>query len=117
MWTVTDGSGNTATANQTVTVNALPSASITTNNSTICNGASATLTAATSSNVALNGLHFNGSGSIAVSSPTSIPVGNSPYTIEAWVKPTAAVYDGIAGWGGYGSTNAVNAFRLTGTTQ
>ncbi len=59
-------------------------------------------------------LNFNGTSTyIAPTSTTNIPVGNSPYTIEAWIKPNGAPANlGIIGWGTYGSTNQVNAFRL-----
>jgi hypothetical protein len=58
---------------------------------------------------------FDGSGDyISISSPT-LPVGDDPYTIMAWIKPTAMGAYGIAGWGNYGSGNQVNAFRLTPT--
>lgn len=57
---------------------------------------------------------FDGSNDyIGVSSPTGIPSGNSPYTIEAWIKPDAYGSKGIVGWGNWGTTNQCNAFRLT----
>jgi hypothetical protein len=63
------------------------------------------------------GLNFDGSNDyINVSSNTNIPVGNSTYTIEAWIKPSGSGNYGIAGWGPYGSHNSVNAFRMNGTT-
>jgi len=40
------------------------------------------------------------------------PLGNSNYTIEAWIKPNSIANNGIIGWGTYSSSNAVNAFRL-----
>ncbi|HNR53092.1 MAG TPA: LamG domain-containing protein [Candidatus Dojkabacteria bacterium] len=61
---------------------------------------------------------FNGSSDyIGVSSPTNIPIGNSPYTIEAWIYPTATGAYGIVGWGTYGTTNWCNALRLYSSTQ
>lgn len=42
-----------------------------------------------------------------------LPVGNSPYTIEAWIKPNVMNSGGIIGWGNYGVNNQVNALRLT----
>jgi hypothetical protein len=41
-----------------------------------------------------------------------LPVGNSPYTIEAWIQPRAMGDDGIVGWGNYGVNNQANALRL-----
>jgi hypothetical protein len=62
------------------------------------------------------GLHFDGANdnvSLPVSTP--VPTGNSNYTIEAWIKPTAMGVYGIIGWGSYGTNNTVNALRLTPT--
>jgi hypothetical protein len=65
-----------------------------------------------------NALMFNGNNHIAVTSAPTIPAGNSAYTIEAWVKPNSILgADGIVGWGNYGNTNEVNAFRFNGPTQ
>lgn len=61
---------------------------------------------------------FNGVNSLInqFSSVAGIPTGNQPYTISAWVQIENKVNDGgIVGWGTYGTTNAVNAFRLTST--
>ena len=61
---------------------------------------------------------FNGTNSVIgqFSSVAGIPTGNSPYTISAWVQIANKTNDGgIAGWGNYGTTNQVNAFRLTNT--
>jgi len=60
-------------------------------------------------------LKFNGSsGNVSFATGTNIPVGNSNYTLSAWIKPTSlGGYGGIIGWGNYGTTNQVNAFRLT----
>jgi len=44
--------------------------------------------------------------------PTGFPVGNSDYTIAAWIRPTATGDRGIIGWGNYGTTRQVNALRL-----
>ena len=61
-------------------------------------------------------LYFDGSNDyVAVSSASNIPIGNSLYTIEAWIKPTAAGAKGIIGWGPWGSGNQTNAFRLNGS--
>ena len=61
---------------------------------------------------------FNGIDSLIgqFSSVAGIPTGNQGYTISAWVQIENKVNEGgIAGWGGYGTTNAANAFRLTST--
>ena len=50
---------------------------------------------------------------VSVSSPSGIPIGNSTYTISAWIRPDTFGTFGIVGWGNYGNTNQVNAFRLT----
>jgi hypothetical protein len=77
------------------------------------NGALAITTVPTPTN---NALAFDGSDDY-VSLPTStpVPVGNSTYTIEAWIKPTSMGVYGIVGWGTYGTTNQVNALRLSPT--
>jgi hypothetical protein len=63
--------------------------------------------------VITGGREFNGSSDyVGVSSPTGVPIGNSNYTIEAWIKPAATGTRGIVGWGNYGSTNQVNALRI-----
>jgi hypothetical protein len=48
------------------------------------------------------------------SAPTGIPIGNSSYTIAAWIKPIAVGglnREGIVGWGNFGTSRQVNAFR------
>ena len=58
-------------------------------------------------------LSFNGSNQyVAIGSTATVPVGNSTYTIEAWIKPTVMGDYGIIGWGNYGTTDQVNALRL-----
>jgi fibronectin-binding autotransporter adhesin len=51
--------------------------------------------------------------------PTNFPVGNSAYTMSAWIygSGNAAALNGygIVGWGTYGTTNLTNAFRTTST--
>ena len=65
-----------------------------------------------------NALRFNGSNNILVSTAPTVPVGNSNYTIEAWVKPnTISGANGIVGWGNWGTVNQVNAFRFNGATS
>lgn len=59
---------------------------------------------------------FNGTNSVIgqFSSVAGIPTGNQPYTISAWVQIANKTNDGgIAGWGNYGTTNQVNAFRIS----
>ena len=52
---------------------------------------------------------------ISVSTNTNIPIGNAPYTIEAWIQPLGSPANlGIIGWGNWGNTNQVNALRLDG---
>lgn len=43
-----------------------------------------------------------------------IPIGDQPYTMLAWIKPTAT--GGIIGWGNYGTNNRVNAVKLDNAT-
>ena len=61
------------------------------------------------------GLLLDGNGdfiSCESSTLTNLPIGNSHYTISVWVK-SAVLQErgGYIGWGGYGSSNRVNAFR------
>ena len=95
----------------TYTVNPTPVPVIVSNGpTTICTTGSVILSTG-------NALTFNGTNDVQVNGST-IPVGNSPYTIEAWVKPTSAPgISGIVGWGNYGTTSQVNAFRFNGPTQ
>ena len=41
-----------------------------------------------------------------------MPIGNSDYTIEAWIQPNSMGNYGIVGWGTYGTTNQVNSLSL-----
>ena len=52
---------------------------------------------------------------VSVATVTNIPVGNSPYSIEAKIKPITLGVEGIAGWGTFGTTNEVNALRIDGS--
>jgi hypothetical protein len=66
-----------------------------------------------------NALYFDGTNDfISVFTNTGIPIGNSNYTIEAWIKPhvftTSTNTNGIIGWGNWSLPNKVNAFRLDG---
>jgi hypothetical protein len=60
-------------------------------------------------------LGFVGLGAHLTAAPPALPTGNSPYTIEAWIKPTVMNAGTIAAWGNFGVNNQVNAFRLTPT--
>lgn len=99
----------------TMVVNSPPVITITSNvPTTICTGSSVTLTALGGGNC----LGFNGSNKITFASTPTIPVGNSTYTLEAWVKPnTVSGANGILGWGNWGGGNQVNALRFNGPTQ
>ncbi|WP_460502899.1 LamG-like jellyroll fold domain-containing protein, partial [Hymenobacter agri] len=58
-------------------------------------------------------LSFNGSGQyVAIGNTATVPLGNSAYTIEAWIKPNQMGDYGIIGWGNYGFNDQVNALRL-----
>ncbi|SFA72941.1 Por secretion system C-terminal sorting domain-containing protein [Flavobacterium swingsii] len=61
-------------------------------------------------------LNFDGANDyVGVTAPTNLPIGNSNYTIEAWIKPSALGERGIVGWGNWGVDNQCNAFRLSPT--
>ena len=52
------------------------------------------------------------------STTTNLPIGNSPYTLSAWVQITGSWGGGMVGIGAnYGSGNSVNAFRTGGTNS
>ena len=59
---------------------------------------------------------FSNSGYLTTSSglfPVNVPTGNSTYTIAAWIDINNANKNGIVGWGNWGATDQVNAFRTT----
>jgi Concanavalin A-like lectin/glucanases superfamily/Secretion system C-terminal sorting domain/Ig-like domain CHU_C associated len=60
-------------------------------------------------------LNFDGVDDYVALPPTAtnIPAGNSNYTIEAWINPSALGDRHIVAWGNYQNTNQVNAFRLS----
>ncbi|GAB2854946.1 LamG-like jellyroll fold domain-containing protein [Hymenobacter ruber] len=63
-----------------------------------------------------NALAFDGADDyVALPNTTPVPTGNGTYTLEAWIKPTAMGVAGIIGWGNWGTTNQVNALRLSPT--
>ena len=59
-------------------------------------------------------LSFNGTNQyLSVPTNAGIPIGNSNYTISLWFKePAVGGGQSFVGWGNYGTTNAVNAFRM-----
>jgi M6 family metalloprotease-like protein len=56
-------------------------------------------------------LGFDGFDDYVTAAPPAIPSGNSPYTIEAWIKPSSMNAGGIVAWGNY-ANNQVNAFVI-----
>ena len=60
------------------------------------------------------GLSVNGAGAYLTGAVSGLPVGNSPYTIAAWIRPSVAGDRGIVGWGNFGTARQVNALRLMG---
>lgn len=82
------------------------------------NGNTGTLNnSVTYSSLSYGNLVFNSSNSdyISFSGTSNIPSGNSNYTISSWFNPSSLGNKGLVGWGNYGSSNEVNAFRLTST--
>lgn len=68
------------------------------------------------------GMDLNGNAALVSASGTlmGLPTGNSSYTIASWINPdTAGVGNagGIVGWGNYGNSNQVVAFRMNGSSQ
>ncbi len=63
-------------------------------------------------------LSLTGAGCLALAGPVAgLPVGNSAYTVAAWMKasPTSSSSArGIVGWGNYGGARQVNALRING---
>ena len=57
-------------------------------------------------------LSFNGTSSYVAVNAQNVPIGNSDYTIEAWIRPNNMGNYGIIGWGTYGTTNQVNSLSL-----
>ena len=77
------------------------------NNGTLTNGP--TFTTSGSGGIVFDGIDDY----IAVGTNYNIPVSSSAYTINVWFKPNSfPAAGGLVGWGNYGSTNQVNAFRL-----
>jgi hypothetical protein len=60
-----------------------------------------------------NALDFDGTNDhLSLPDNTVVPLGNSSYTLEAYIKPKVHNANGIIGWGRYAAVNEVNAFRL-----
>ena len=58
---------------------------------------------------------FNGTSSdyVDFASVNSIPIGNQPYTVSVWFNSDEIPSSrGFIGWGNFGTTNQVNAWRL-----
>jgi hypothetical protein len=72
-----------------------------------------TINGATYNSANLGTLVFDGADSITFSSVNNIPVGSTPYTLNVWFNANTLGNKGLIGYGNYGSTNQVNAFRLT----
>ena len=50
---------------------------------------------------------------ISFNTVSNIPIGNDNYTVSIWFNTTSSnTTGGFFGWGNYGTTNQVNAFRL-----
>ncbi len=49
---------------------------------------------------------------ISFSSPNNIPIADEPYTISCWIYARSHGSNGLVGWGNYGTSLEVNAFRL-----
>jgi hypothetical protein len=53
---------------------------------------------------------------ITFNNPVNIPIGNEPYTISVWFNSDEMPSNrGFVGWGGFGNSNEVNAWRLRDT--
>jgi Concanavalin A-like lectin/glucanases superfamily/Secretion system C-terminal sorting domain/Ig-like domain CHU_C associated len=87
--------------------------------STLCGFTTTLVTNTQQVTVAVPATHLNFDGSndyvTLPTTSTNIPAGNSNYTLEAWINPSILQQRGIVGWGDYGQTNKVNAFRLSPT--
>lgn len=59
-------------------------------------------------------LTFNGSNQyVSFPSTTSIPIGNTTYSIGVWFNANTLGNKGLVGWGNYGTTNESNSLKLT----
>lgn len=64
-------------------------------------------------------MSLDGNGDFVTFVGTNIPIGNDPFTIQAWINPTSIPAGGSNGgqitfWGTQGPTSTANGFRLRG---
>ena len=64
-----------------------------------------------------NAISFDGANDYLARANPTLPIDDSPYTIEAWLMLTGTGGHGIAGWGNYFNGKQVNAFRTDGNTK
>ena len=66
-----------------------------------------------------NAMNFDGSTEIEILDLDSLPIGNDPYTISVWIKPTSVINNGgIVGWGTcIDDANSCNGIRLQTNAQ
>jgi len=71
-------------------------------------------TVAAGAGISGGGLLLAGTGMLSTpnqQAPAGTPIGNSAYTISAWLKTDQVLRNGIVGWGSYGQIGKVNALR------
>jgi len=61
-------------------------------------------------------INFDGSSEYFSGSITNLPTGNTNYTIESWYNADTTGNRAMVGWGAFGSTRQVTAFRLNSST-
>jgi len=120
--TYNKGCSSAPSAPLTITEAPFPAISVK-GNTTICAGDSVLLNASPGTSYQWytggNALLFNGLyQDISVFNNANIPIGNTNYTLEAWIKPTdsGSNSSGILGWGSWGQQDQTNAFRLYTST-
>jgi len=52
-----------------------------------------------------------------LSLPAGLPTGDSSYTVTAWINTSTDARNGIVGWGNYGTSGTVNAFRTASSAD
>jgi prepilin-type N-terminal cleavage/methylation domain-containing protein len=77
------------------------------------NGTNYSVTATIGQNGQANSAYsFNGSSSYITLPNTAAITGNNPYTLSAWIQLNdLTTHHGILGWGSWGTSNTVTAFR------